>query len=379
MATQIFTLEVLEAAHGDSLLLHYGATGAPKHMLFDGGPKKIYASRLSPRLKEIQQASTPASRLQLERVALTHIDEDHIQGLLDLLNDADATAVVRTPHFWFNAFDDLQSELPPELANLSAIDRASESAMQSVAVLSSVGQGVDLRDKVRARAARVNLGDGKLLVADDTSVRVLDQDGIRVTLVAPSRARLRKLFADWQKKTQDAGSNKAKTEAITSAYVDRSVYNLSSLVMVVETTSAGVSKRMLLTGDARGDDIVAGLEMGGYLDDGKAHFDILKMPHHGSSRNMELAFLEAITADHYVISANGRDGNPDNATVEWIAEARKAEQYKIHLTNDTNPLIPEFAPRIAELRTRLKLGAKLAIRPASSLSMKIDLAAPIAL
>ncbi len=375
MAKPMFTLEVVDAAHGDALLVHYGTPAAPKHILLDGGPKKTYATRLGPRLREIAAAVSPGAPLRLERVALTHIDEDHIQGLLDLLNDPDSP--VRTPHFWFNAFDDLRSELPPELADTNVIDRRAGSDMQSVAVISSVGQGVDLRDKVRARAARVNLGDGHLLVADGAALGILDQDGIRVSLVAPDRGRLRKLFADWQKKTRDVGANTARAEAITSDYVDRSVYNLSSLVMVVETTSPGPPKRMLLTGDARGDDILAGLESGGFLAEGKAHFDIFKMPHHGSSRNMELAFLKAITADHYVISANGRDGNPDDATVEWIAEARGDSAYTIHLTNDRNPLIPEFRPRIAKLRTRTALGAKLVVRPPADSSMKVELATPI--
>ena len=35
------------------------------------------------------------------------------------------------------------------------------------------------------------------------------------------------------------------------------------------------------------------------------HVDVLKMPHHGSDRNMDRAFLERITADHYVFSGNG--------------------------------------------------------------------------
>ena len=70
-------------------------------------------------------------------------------------------------------------------------------------------------------------------------------------------------------------------------------------------------KRMLLTGDARDDHILAGLDEAGIAKDGKTHVDILKLPHHGSIRNMRPEFFERVTADHYVISANGRDGNPE--------------------------------------------------------------------
>ena len=94
---------------------------------------------------------------------------------------------------------------------------------------------------------------------------------------------------------------------------------------------------MLLSGGARGDDILDGLTSAGFIDNpkkGKVHFDVLKMPHHGSNRNMTLDFLKRITADHYVISANGEHTNPDADTVEWIAQARAGDSYLIHFTTE---------------------------------------------
>ena len=82
-------------------------------------------------------------------------------------------------------------------------------------------------------------------------------------------------------------------------------------------------KRMLLTGDARGDKIIQGLELIGALQPGKPmHVDVLKMPHHGSDRNMEQSFLERIVADHYVFSGDGEHGNPERATLEMLRLAR---------------------------------------------------------
>ena len=37
---------------------------------------------------------------------------------------------------------------------------------------------------------------------------------------------------------------------------------------------------------------------------------------------MRKDWLEHITADHYVISANGENDNPDAEVIEWIAEAQ---------------------------------------------------------
>jgi hypothetical protein len=61
-------------------------------------------------------------------------------------------------------------------------------------------------------------------------------------------------------------------------------------------------------GDALGDHILDGLEKGGHLVDGKMHLDVLKLPHHGSERNITPTFFKNITADVYLASANGRTG-----------------------------------------------------------------------
>ena len=44
---------------------------------------------------------------------------------------------------------------------------------------------------------------------------------------------------------------------------------------------------MLLTGDVRGDHVVSGLQRANLLPGGKAHVDILKIPHHGSDRTVD--------------------------------------------------------------------------------------------
>lgn len=56
---------------------------------------------------------------------------------------------------------------------------------------------------------------------------------------------------------------------------------------------------------------------------GRAHFDVIKAPHHGSDRNIKKTFFRKVTADRHILSANGRDGNPDLATLIWLVEAAK--------------------------------------------------------
>ena len=46
----------------------------------------------------------------------------------------------------------------------------------------------------------------------------------------------------------------------------------------------------------------------------------MKVPHHGSERNVLEQFFETVTADVYVISANGWYDNPSFLTLKWIFE-----------------------------------------------------------
>jgi beta-lactamase superfamily II metal-dependent hydrolase len=92
-------------------------------------------------------------------------------------------------------------------------------------------------------------------------------------------------------------------------------------------------KSMLITGDARGDKVLEGLELVEVLKKGKTmRVDILKMPHHGSDRNLDPIFFQRIIADHYVYSGNGGYGNPERATMQWLWDVRGDEAYTVHLT-----------------------------------------------
>jgi hypothetical protein len=120
-------------------------------------------------------------------------------------------------------------------------------------------------------------------------------------------------------------------ESSLAAFVDSSIPNLSSLVLLVQ---AG-AKQMLLTGDARGDKILEGLQLAGLLKPGTKstmHVDVLKVPHHGSANNVETSFFERVTADHYVMSGNGEHGNPERETLEMLFAARGDDPFTLHFT-----------------------------------------------
>ena len=57
------------------------------------------------------------------------------------------------------------------------------------------------------------------------------------------------------------------------------------------------------------------------------------MPHHGSDNNVTADFFNSIVADTYVLSGDGKHGNPERTTVEWlIASRHPSDQYTVVLT-----------------------------------------------
>lgn len=368
----IFSLEALNARHGDALLLHFGKQSAPHHILIDGGPAGVYATAVKPRLQELVAADPKA---RLDHVLVTHLDDDHVRGVLDYLHEIDAeTAPIACKSFWFNVFDDVKKEIPPELSDLHAVAALPPGAASSTAVLASIAQGVELRKLARRIPVKVNGGKAKSLVAPDKGMVLALSPFLKATLVAPSRPRVLALYKEWKKQVKKG----VPPAAITADYVDRSVFNLSSLVVVVDSVGLGTKpKRMVLTGDSRGDDVIDGLTRAGFMKQGALHVDLLKIAHHGSDRNYTPEFFTQVTADHYVISADGRFDNPSATTLEWIAKARGTEKYEVVLTNVANPAFPVLQKNIAEAVAKFPaLKKALRARVDADLSVRVDLLDP---
>jgi hypothetical protein len=343
----IFTLEALEAKHGDALLLHYGDSTLSGLIAIDGGPAGVYRASLKPRLDALRTARGGNTPLPIRLLMVSHIDDDHIRGVLDLTRSlVEMRKEHRVPPWqivtlWHNSFDDVVGNAAPLSAALEAAVRPVATGgatppqlplhRDSALVVASVQQGRTLRDDARALGLNVNSPWGTLVcVSADRTGPVDLGGGLTFTVLGPSRAQIDELHKGWDQTLEKMkGKPRAEAQALAAAFVDESVYNLSSIVVMA---TAG-TRRMLLTGDARGDFILNGLEAAGLLENGTVHVELLKVPHHGSDRNVTTDFFRRVTADHYVISGDGRHGNPEVGMLRMLAEARGQDEYHVYLTN----------------------------------------------
>jgi hypothetical protein len=59
---------------------------------------------------------------------------------------------------------------------------------------------------------------------------------------------------------------------------------------------------------------------------------------------VEKGYFETIVAKHYVVSADGKDDNPDIETLEMISAARPDDGFTIYLTYPAYYIIPYHYP-----------------------------------
>lgn len=336
-------LEALNAKHGDALLLHYTAGTGKRLWIIDGGPAGVWP-RLRKRLEKLRGRKR---KLTVDLAMLSHVDDDHVHGINDMMkkltqNSPSSPKFIDIRRFWHNSFVDLvgsTARLNRGMASLAAVEGGAQAALaadlpaatlagtnlndrREFAVLASIGQGRELRDYIQQLQLSGNQPFGATLTSQSGVKRI---DGAKVTIVGPIESRLQVFRQKWDA----AVGQPAALAALFRDDLDESPTNLASLAMLVEVGS----KKILLTGDARGDDIVEGFKDAGLGNRLPMKIDILKMPHHGSDRNITENFLKSFVADHYIISANGKYGNPDPDTVKAIVQVRGNDRYKIHFTN----------------------------------------------
>ena len=335
------TIRAVKAKHGDALLLFAG--GAT--VLIDGGPSGVYRRYLRDQLLALDgNGEEPA---QIDLMMVSHIDADHIDGILDLTaelleaREEDRDPIVEVKRAWHNSFADTiarasavgnSSQVRSEAASVAScfdeFDLPGLDPQLSKLVLSSVGQGRQLRLDLKALNISINQRFSDRMALQQAASGPWKCGDLSIDVIGPTEKEISDLQAKWAKELERI-LNKEADMSLAAKSMDASVSNLASIVVVAE---AG-GKRALLTGDARGKMIVKWLEQTGRLQvGGNVHFDLLKLPHHGSDRNVTPDFFRRVTADHYLICGDGGHGNPEPAALEMLFEARPDLNYTVHMT-----------------------------------------------
>ncbi|MCL4297974.1 MAG: MBL fold metallo-hydrolase [Anaerolineae bacterium] len=349
-------LHLIQAEYGDCLILEHGDSSNPRYILIDGGPAPTYQVHLRPKLLEISAAGG-----KLDLVVLSHVDDDHIAGLLELLaelqrqHDQGQTETIAITALWHNTFSQtLGQEVEARFRLLMQnTPTPRETTTCSTSTERSIGQGDELTQSAEALRIPINpeFTPQGLICVDEAPQAIILGD-LSLQVVGPTRQNLAMLQQKWltwleqQERRLRAGESALTARAAAKA--DESIPNLSSIMLLAEAEG----QTILFTGDGRGDDLLQGLAQANLLDPGgKLHVNVLKLPHHGSRRNITRKFFQTITADKYVICANGKDDNPDLTTLQWMVQAarkggRRIEILMTNPTASTRQLRQEYDPDV---------------------------------
>ena len=306
------TINVLPAGRGDCLWVECARDGLPPwRMLIDGGLPNCY-----PALRERLKALSAAGPVFIDLVVVSHIDSDHIGGLLPLFAEDDIK--IKFGDIWFNGLPQL-----PELA--TAPRRSVKEGEKLVDLLTGKADGRVLPwNEAFHRAAVMTQEDG----AFET---ITFANGPTLTLLSPTPRRLMALRKTWTAEvlklqrgdpSDDEGPavplplDDLPALAITDTPRDQSSANGSSIAFLLEYGG----RRCLFGADAFSNVLGPALTTLANSRDGKPiELDVFKLPHHGSKKNVTIPLLAVAPADHYVVSTNGeRFSHPDDIALARI-------------------------------------------------------------
>jgi beta-lactamase superfamily II metal-dependent hydrolase len=369
-------IEVFQSDKGDCLLIS-GRDGG--RILADAGMRSSYSEHVAPALGRIAQSGG-----ELDLVYVSHIDRDHIGGVLQLMEDHVAWRVrdfqresgnddFRDPprprppkvqRLWHNAFHDVIADnagpIEEMLAASAALLEAGEGDEQLIAetqreLATSVGDGIELSKRAREEQLGIPVNGefgGKLAMVRGEP-QTVELGSLKLTLLGPFKEDLDALRDDWNDWLRNNEDEVKRIRAEMAADTDRlvagdvggfraamalrarelgnrarvTVPNLASIMLLAEENG----RTLLLTGDGHRDEIIKGLEKAGRVEGDGLHVDVLKVQHHGSEHNIDADFCRQVTADHYVFCANGEHENPDLAVVDAVVRSRRGSDRPFRL------------------------------------------------
>jgi beta-lactamase superfamily II metal-dependent hydrolase len=314
----MLSIEMLNAGHGDALFIEYGDRHEVRRIIVDGGPHHAYVhpGGLLERLSGL-----PPDERHFELLVMTHIDTDHIDGIIRLLQEDPLGLTFGD--IWFNGWKHVNLAVEGKLGGKQGeflgalLEHRGLPWNENPAFASTLG-------------AIVVPNEGDLPVANLGG-------GATATLLSPGHAQLRALEKGWVAALRSAGFDAGDTSSALEKLEQRRTLrplavegqlvegqlgespdnrpaNGSSIAFVFEYGG----NRLLLTGDA----FAPVLEEAGrrYEEQfGKLSVDAFKLPHHGSFSNLTAELLELVETDTYLISSNGKYyGHPDENAMELI-------------------------------------------------------------
>jgi len=312
----MINIELIQAAQGDCIWIEYGTDADSLHrMLIDGGTQGTY-KHLKKRIENL----SPDER-HFDLLVITHIDSDHIAGILKLIENDDLG--ITFSDIWFNGYRHL-----------------GESTIRGVKQAEVLS---DYLGKPHINWNKAFHGKSACVDKQGKFPPFELPGGMKLTLLSPTKKALADLKPKWKKEAEKAGlfadeevvnkedidtrplESRSQTPSLlpdidnlaeTPFESDTSLTNGSSIAFLTEFAG----KKMLFSGDAYAGILLDSIKR--YLPGCEPlYLDLFKIPHHGSEGNISKKLLERIRCSTYLISASGAyHEHPDDIAIARIIQ-----------------------------------------------------------
>jgi hypothetical protein len=321
----MFRIDLLPAQRGDCLWITYGEGKDLHHVLIDAGPAETIET-LVPQL-ERRIRGLPGDQDRVELLVVTHIDADHIQGVVSLLSGPSRVRLFRD--VWFNGWKHHQ---PDEFLGGVDAERLTTPLLENKS-----------RWNRAFRGHAVVVPDGKPLPCKTLP------GGLALTLLGPTPDAMTALAPEYEEaciragvapgggapivrkgwiREEFLGGFDAENLAAARFRSDSSKPNRASIIFVAEYAG----KRVLLLGDALARPTAAALDR---LGPGPHVFDAVKISHHGSRNNTSRELCERIQSRKWLVSSNGATfGHPDGECLARIVVTQRKPAFYLNYVTD---------------------------------------------
>lgn len=320
MTESFLRIEMLPAKQGDALWIEYGTQDNTRRILIDGGPIGAYAV-LEEKLNRL-----PDGDKGVELVIISHVDTDHIEGIIRLFAAKRLNWPIVPKEIWFNGWKHLRAS--------KVLGGAAGDFLSSLLEKRAPNEWNKSFNKEAVVAE-----PGKPL-----PVRTL-KDGMKLTLLSPSPSKLEEMADKWAEDVKkykfEAGDLEAafkqlvemkkyrvvegvlggtdeQSEKLTKQLkTDQSVANGTSIAFLAEFGG----KSCLFLSDAHTDAICESIKKLMPARQKRLKVDAVKMSHHGSKHNISEELMKLIDAKHYLISTDGSiHEHPDKSAIEAVIQ-----------------------------------------------------------
>lgn len=342
-------IKMFEAHNGDAFLLTFDNG---QNIVIDMGLEETYEANIKSELIKLNN-----EKKKIDLLVITHTDNDHIGGAIEFLKDNENNKIISIDEIWHNSYkhlqfnkskvDQIQNSFTSILKSI-VLENCSKNTHDSLQNI-SFKQGSSFASLIYKSNYNWNTSfDGKAVCTNTTLVQISKSD-INIILLSPNEKKLTHLSTKWLNelkkrqyqfeisneeifddafefymKYEQGNSIKLDDISSTTKYEfekiaeyeekDSSVTNGASISFILEYKN----KKLLFLADSHEDIIYENLSLlgqNGY----DLTFDLVKLPHHGSNKNISNRLIKLIKSEMFLISTNGaKHLHPDIEAISKI-------------------------------------------------------------